>query len=478
MDANENVVTIPFASVVEPDQNTFKVEIPPSFRTGKKERQFSLDFATLVPEYYSMKAAELQMDPDDVMDVQHQIQLMYKWNQEYIDKKVGEPWQFSAKAPKMSQVLKSLNAHLEANKPKGCRYPIAFFDWIYTDYMGSDMDIKTYHELTAEYYYDEDYDEERHGNALPLSLKDYPGPINHMMYPTVTSKTFVENVRIRMHIMPNGALAFSNDNLLTAMGFSMSEQVSPGKVSNQFRVYGYSDVGVYRVVEAKNEGKLTVTENTAIKVYQHIEKSIGLSSVRAIVTNRMREADPVKLVEDINQGLEAIGQKMNYDVKLEFVPDRRYCKLRVSEAGTGTTLNVQLTLFAQEKLASLLGFKNKKSLSSDDHGDVLAAATTTITEMEVKARTLAYDTGMVIAKVENNPNYTTSGFNEVVLGALMPKYDGTLATMSVPQMRPKIAVSKFDKDLEIGLYRYNEMGQVMPLKWKVRAYMLGQLVGL
>lgn len=427
---------------------------------------FRFESLTLIPEYFSLQAAQYEMDPDD-KDIEIPFQLEFDWIDDYTSTSVGTAWGSAGGSSTVSDVIKSINKHFDLQKPTGLIYPMIFVDWIYKGFEKSTMDIKTFHQVSASLWYNAHYDKAIHDNYMPDSIKYLPH-VNSMLFPTTTRKEILKNIRIRLHLAPNTIAAFSNENILKAFGWS--EDGIPAKKLNQRRFYNYNVNKFQQFVADGPVPNLDIEDTKGFRLSQYIYEDVAKGSKGIIYTNKQRERKNLKFAEDINEAITNSGREFNMNVTFKYDMASKTYQLI-----TPTDSKFSISIYLHTTIASKLGYGNVEKFS-DRSRPTQAFNDTDVTESEKKAKALVKDTGMVIVELNTDANLQTDQFSGLVVATLEQCLDGTMASKHTLPL-PSFEVSFSTEEVELRLYRLNEAERPMPLGWKVGSYLQGRLVG-
>lgn len=457
---NQSVIIIPFNYKIESGDSEFTVEIQRRFRDDPN-RLFQFSSITLSPDYFSQKAYALGMDSDREL----QAEVVNDFHLEIdLDKDVynAKPWSAGTKATNMGDVLKSINSHYNLYKPSGCVLPVVMFDWVDILSFGKNINAEEFHRNNATKYYGEEYNAEKHSNWLPKSVADNTR-LNNMTFPTLLEA--LKDIRIRMTIVTNAIIAFSNKELLEAFG--ATETQIPAKVKNQYQFKNTLNKLVATMFFAKPKFD-NFTVSTKLHAYP-VETFIA-SDVGILKTTVENERKPDAMAKDYNNKISSLAHGLNLEMKLIHVTEEKKFKF-LYPASTGIRINVRVPTYIGHKLGFGHVDNIKFNMTSTPYpvDDVTGDALT-------KSQILVNDTGMVVVSLDEIGSQQTFQFASTYMAHLEAHSSGVLKTIPGIEM-PLVSISQFKKDLTFSLSRMNENNEPIPLGWKTGAIIRGVLVG-
>lgn len=453
---------IPFRKLINAQEHNVQLTVDRKYLDV--DTKFRFDSLTLAPGYFSIQAAQWDLDPA-IKDIRIPILLEFVWENAYVKGVIGTAWQTSAKT-NVPQMIKSLNNHFDLQKPTGIHSPLVFFDWVIAGYEKGDADLKTFHRDSAQLLYGTDYDAALHEESLPESIKQLPF-VNTLKFPTTTDADILSELRIRMHLAPNAAVAMANEGVLRAFGWS--DKSIPSRVSNQVQMVNNA-LNAYKMFMSDGSiPSLNVEGGSSFKIAPIINREVFKSNLATAYTNRARERKNDLLASDLNDVIETVAREFNFNFKFKYFTSSKRFEIQVPiDAKYSVALHIDPTL------SERMGHGKVEKFTSKSAG-LPVANMSDITETEKRAKTLVYDTGIVVVLLEKYTNLQTDQFAGLVVATLEAHTDGTMISKHVAPL-PEFDVSFSTPEVRLGLYRFDENNKAMPLGWKVSAYLRGILV--
>lgn len=463
----DQTVNIPFSYRLEPGDSSFQIDVSRSFLKNPN-RLFNFQSVTVCPDYYSRHAFKLDMDSDRELNavVSNNFNLEIQLDKNLFHaSEESKAWGPTLTGASISAVLKSLNNYFEANKPAGFIFPAVVFDWFHINTLPKSVDSDAFHKSIAKELYGEEYNETKHSNWLPAVYREKTR-LNNMIFPTKLKPELLEFIRIRMTVAPNVIVAFSNEDLPKALGFSDAQM--PEKKNKQVQFANPLTNSLAPMV-CFNAPTLTLASMTT-KVHVYPQQTFVVSSTGVLKTTKQRERNPSLMVQDYNTPLSSLAATMNFNLSLEHDETNKKFKL-VYPTAKGVVIHLRVPNYVGHKL----GY---------GHVDLIKPSMTTVPypqdvssdNVEKMARTLVYDTGMVVVSLGQRGSQQTQQFSTTYMATLEPEYSGVLTTKHAMDM-PKIQVTYFNPSLEFVLSRFSENNEPIPLDWKVGCYVRGTLIG-
>ena len=455
--------------------------------TIPKHRTFHFSQLCLTPAYYSQKAAQLDLDSKGELNsiVQFTIRANFAANPS-LYRRNGLPteeelrWEHGGGI--INENIKSFNRFFEAtSKPTGLRSAPCFIDWI-----DDRWDLPTddeYFQVPIDFVNlvlssEIDYYTEREGEDPSDALEESARGVwnaNNFAFPTtaIDDDMFLQNFRLRIHVAPNTNVQFSSNVLLTLLGFTQRQIGARGRY-NRFYINNPS-LEEYFVVVAENAPLRSTLIRTNDKVNMGIMTKTWVSRA---VTSKMtlgnyRKNEEVQKV--IDETLDEISLETNIELGLMF--DETSKKFQFSFPDNA---NLEVGLTITKDLAHRLGFgTGVTSITRTSKADAQRDAALT-ENAESLAKTLVYDTGMVLVTHDSLGSMLTMGMSEFFMGCLWPATDGTLALKTTVDTSPAIYLPSSganSANVHFNLWVYNDDGSTRKLEWKIGSYLSGILRG-
>ena len=400
----------------------------------------------------------------------------------------------------LNENIKSFNSYFETtSKPAGFKSAPFFIDWIDSQwdlptddmYYNTQIDFDGTIQALGGMYYEPLEEVELHGeeeeivtdeqralsyfNALEESARtvwnanNYAFPLNALHE---AETEFLSTLRLRIHIAPNTGLQMASGEFLKALGFSENQIGRRGRLKRFFFENPHKDQ--HTVIVADGPPQRALLDKTGDKINAYLfEKNWASSSVeRVMLLGNYRKDD--KLERVLNDMLDEISNETNIDVDINFNPvNRKY------EFSFPSNNNLEVTLHVSKELANRLGFgpgvtkitKHLKTQAVGEYGSVEDA--------EGLAKTLVYDTGMVLVTFDSQRSISTMGTSEYFMACLWPTGDGTIV-MRPTSTSPAIYLPSSgatQANVIFNIWVYNEDGSTRQIEWKTGLYVAGILQG-
>lgn len=463
----DQTVNIPFSFRLEPGDSSFQIDVSRSF-LNNPNRLFSFQSVTVCPDYYSRHAFKLDMDSErelnEVVSNNFDLEIQIDKNLFHSTEET-KAWGPTLSNVSMNALLKSLNTYFDTNKPPGFIFPAVVFDWFHLSSLSKKGEADTFHQSLAKDLYGEEYNASIHSNWLPAVYQEKT-KLNNMIFPTKIKPELADSIRIRMTISPNVTVAFSNDDLPKALGFSDTQM--PQKKNKQYQFVNDLTNSLLPITCFKSPTMLLQAITTKIHVYPTQTKIV--SPMGVLKTTKKRERNPAHMVQDYNAVINKLAATLNLNFSLEHDVSNKKFKL-VYPSATGVLINLRVPNYVGHRLG--YGHVNiiTPSMTNGSYPDEVPND-----DVEKMARTLVYDTGMVVVSLGQRGSQQTQQFSTTYMATLEPEYSGVLTTKCTSDM-PKVQVTYFNPSLEFVLSRFSENNEPTPLDWKVGSYVRGTLVG-
>ena len=134
-----------------------------------------------------------------------------------------------------------------------------------------------------------------------------------MLFPTNLSAELFEYIRIRMSIGPNVIVAFSNEDLPQALGFT-ANQIG-AKVQKQIQ---FNNSNLLNFISLFCQGVANIENrvfNTKIHLYP--KTSFVTSPIGTLKTTKKRERKPELMAQDYSTSIADLASSLNFSFKLE-----------------------------------------------------------------------------------------------------------------------------------------------------------------
>ena len=135
---------------------------------------------------------------------------------------------------------------------------------------------------------------------------------------------------------------------------------------------------------------------------------------------------------------------------------------------------LKITLKVTSDTAKSLGFGDVERISERSVSKPIVSDFD-VSGNEDKARSLVYDTGMVILTLDHMSSISSSGLQDKFMGSLYPTLPGALVFN--PIKAPEVSLPYHTSRLHFSLFRFTEKSEPSPLGWNAGAYLYGHLIG-
>lgn len=453
-------VNIPFSIKLDAGDSKFKIDVDKKY-TDNPNRTFGFLSVTLTPDYFSRQAFQLQLDSEE--ELKSVISQDYNLEVEY-DNNVfnAHPYHSTSTVVAIS-LLRTINKHFEQYKPAGCITPLVVFDWHHVSAISPKVDKEAFYSGQLADLYVGTFDPTTIGTDIPSA---FDGIVELNKYPFPTKASALEEIVIRVTLAPNVTIAFSNNILASALGFSDSQYSQITKL--QYRIQNASTT-MYKSFYCENTPLLAnIMYTTKINVYP--TNKFVVSEKSTLTTTQERERKPSLLVADYNKSINALAKTMNIDFTLVHDADEKKFKFVYPEA-SGLKLFLRVTPYIGHRLGYGHVTLIKPSMQTTSyHEDVESDS------VEALAKVLVYDTGMVVVSLDQQASKQTYQFTNTVMAIMESDQAGIMTTKPGVEYS-RVPVSSFNSTLEFVLSKFNETNEPIPLNWKVAAYVRGVLIG-
>ena len=327
-----------------------------------------------------------------------------------------------------------------------------------------------YIQNVADAYYEEEYSEQEHFNALPASARHLPGVNNYKIPKDVSN---VDSLRLRLHIAPMTAVHFSNNLLLDDLGFS--GKIYGPRVGRRYTIRNTRADG-YAIIEAERMPKDVVLPVTPTVFFCVPVKELYYSPFVSVSITHETLKSNQKLLPILQGALERLNNWTNLSLSVAYSPNDK--KFRFGFP----TNRVSVKLRCDSKLANRLGYGLVHAIS---HGSLpnVAASKEIVIDADGISRALVWDTIMSAVSLENSSSLNTFGFGGPLMATLWPQDPGVM-TMKKSSREDEIAVraptvqsGQHSVPLKFDVWTFGKNSLVFPLNWPVHSFVAGVLEG-
>ena len=470
-------VKCPFRVRVPAGESTFTVPVPQSYC----DRSFYFSKLTLSPDYFNQQAANFNQDLDEELDSTVDDFSLYMTIGFNVDKLYDKRYDQDQKenTPRtIGALIKDINNYFEVNKPTGMIRSPFFLDWTDIDLQDSVDSVESVVKATGDIYYDEAYDEAKHGNVLPPSVADLPG-VNNTLFPSglTANDPTRDKIRIRMHCAPQTKATFSTNSQLRNMGFT--EEDIGRRVARRPIVVKNPDEE-YAVLQASQPPDLAYSwipaSLTKLSVLPLSETWVS-PEVDFTKLRRKDERINTSLAIYIKKAVDMVAAWSNWNFSFFYNSDSTF------QFGFPNNVNARATMHMTPSLAMRMGYGLNRQITSSSVPQPVPEMRD-IKESERMSLALVYDTGLVVVSLSKSSSNTTSNIDNQFMASLEPEPPGVLkmayncestSLVQVPFHKTGSCASAF---VTFDLSRFNEAGIPIPFAWKTGAYVNGTFTGL
>ena len=470
-------IFVPFCIRVPAGISTFDIPVPKTYL----DREFSFDNLMLIPDLYEDQAAKYKEITEEELDEIVSYLVYFQFSSDPRSTLFyGPKFEATSDIKKTPDLIKHINEHFESTKPNGIVHTACFFDWIDKRYKKNPLQtFSQYIESMAMTFYGEEYDPEKHFNALPPSARSVPGA-NNYLFPTILEGENLTNIRYGINLAPNCFANFSTEKNMDCIGFTL-EQIGIRNKNKQYELSNYNISG-YNFIACQGE----VIENlksTAItfKMYLQTRKTnyvshpirVRLQRKDTYVTDNYRIA--------LEQTFVKFETTSNIKFGINYNPNKRIFTFVFPD--NENMLNPKIVI--PSDLAEKLGFQMIHNITRQNNVGEVIDLPFDPKETEDRARALAHDTGLIIVSDNFTGTNTTTGIDSNYMAALYPTESGTMVVHvnELCHEPPTMNLSKYNMTSQLIpvrflLSKFLDNNDLVDLKWKQGFKMQGTLRGL
>jgi len=408
-------VATPFRIVIPPGKSTFDVKVPKHYLTN--DRRFYFKHLRLAPDFYNKQADLLGLDSDpnmnNIIDYPIQVKLEYK----DIATFYGPNYKNSTTVNTTVDAIEKINDHFENNKPDVSYATPFFIDWIDEVQHATKLPNR-YVPKEALHYYNDVYRPALHGDRLPLSVQGMDG-VNNFLPPieTIKSPILYNQIRLRLWMGPYTRAIFSSlQPFVDDWGFTEEQFGTAYKLQ-------------YSLVNRTHTWRPILTaEHPPRQTFTKLDFKMAMAPYNATMINRSRVTsmtqrdwnDNAKVTIYLKNLFQQISNHLNtiFSFGFDEFEKRFYFHLPSSD-------NLTVTIMCSPEFALRLGYNQEsfivKGMQARPQQDKI-----TVTDAQIKAMAVVYDTGPIICTLDNISSNTTSGADDQFMAALYPMMPGEL----------------------------------------------------
>jgi len=453
-------VFVPFKVKLSPGDSKFHLDIPDNVLDMK----FSVTDLDLVPSFYSMQAAQMNLNEDVEFSapLAEPLTLKLKFRKKYSD--ISD---YEGKQANVVDFVKDFNEYVELNRPAYSARTLAFIDWVIVNrenvvYAGNVNDlVRQNSELLYQVRDPVDF-----LTSMPESVSDLL-QINDYVLPQDFST--VENIRMRIWLAPYSRVIIRSQEIVDTLGFQ-------GQIDVRNKQFSLNNPNaVWRTMIGKTKPQQTFAK-TGWKITVG-PLDIPSSPIFYLMISKAMLTKPSLLAYEVNEGLKTIETKTNFSTKLFYTPlDGRY-QFRFPDSK-----NVDATVVLPKAVASTLGFLDNSvnrrtkclpTAKDDDNLDTLKLC-----------RALTIDTGAIVLTQSNLSANNLIGSTNNYVATLKPTTVGTMSLLKLDACTPVLNLDALNPSatpahriVQFQMCTFDDDRNLKPLDWPCSGYLQGMLVG-
>ena len=413
----EPAINIPFRRYIPAGTCHFEIAIPEEYRN----RRFTFSHVLYFAEYYSLQAAQMDLDTDFELDEEMSFTLR-------VHVPYPEPSGLYPGVYNPSDVIlhpphfaKEFNDFFEIRKPTGLVSTGAFFDWWDTRIVDSGYTLKQWvEEVMAVTYYGEAFNPAVHFNALPTSARKLPG-VNNYAVPNQWDEELRQCLQYRLHLAPNTNFLCSNGTPMNDLGFS--EKVMGGRKPRQRFLIRNSNMRSYTFLQSDIRSQFEMTKTTnkfngflTVNTFNYISDEIDFEiSKRSMMSTYALE-------KKMNSVLRSVERISNLRVGFQFDNNTKRCEFLFPLNFNFFSMKV----VTDPALLQRLGFGLVGEVGPDNSKGSKIIDPSDVKDAREKATAVANDAGIFVVTDENSWSGNTVGVYERVLANLFPVSEGKM----------------------------------------------------
>lgn len=460
-----------FTKYIEPGNTTFTIDNPNNVRDGI-QRAFSFAYLDLLPDFVSEVADEENLDDKAVNPVviSYANRFVAVYTPEFLrppeDKVMMK--KFAVGKFKIAEVIKSLNHTFDDTKPLGLINCPGVFDWMHPNlrpFQNKAKELKAQVELIYDSLYDDEEENitpETHMGYLPKSVKDRA----FVDAKLPTHPDIMQEVRVRLTLMPNTKITFSNAQIQIAMGFS-EEQIGKRGTYKQFHIYNRSKRETKTIVAAmppKLEAELLNPTSVAMSFL-----STGNVALFELKSSYAKERHPETIVQELEDNCKEFTEITGYPISCRFTENR---KLEFTFPNTDL---VEYSVLLHDRIAALFNFKDRTVTKNNYISNESIGARGYNAERGLTLATVqVHDTGPLTITLLNMPSITTRGRSCQLMALLRPS--GYMESME-KDFKPVASFPNNKQQLTFRIDRNSDQNNIIGLSWPVGCFVYGCVVG-
>lgn len=506
----------PFFEEVSEGESSFTITVPRNFgsytspkhfngsnNSETKKREFYFSEFHLTPGFYSLRAAQLGLDTDNVnalpVEIIFRISYLLDKNLYKLEGDKEVKFDHMDRAYRLDKLIKEINLYFELKKPESITQSPVFVDWVDKNWFREDpeeeTDFESVYDYSTEadpdllvplhidrYYGDITYSEEgvletkEFVNALEPSVRKIQG-VNNYKFPSLAllSEDALSNIRLRIHIAPLTKILISSATLLNQLGFTESQYGVRGE--GQKFVIPNNNTDEYTALIAEKPPVNINILGTNTTIIPRLIRHNSQSDFKTVLTDMVSFSDNQTLFELLKKAFADVASETNIQVNLQYIENLKRFKI-IFPQNPRISAEIRCDVDLSERLGYGPITKITQAMEAVPVGD-----TNSIVDAETKSRALAFDTDMIIATLDSSSSSRTHGLEEPLLATLLPTESGTYnmkfqkAQRSVQLPTTGISGGQYMIPVKINLWAMKKGSQKIPLDWKVSFTVGGVLEG-
>lgn len=472
-----------FSETLKPGQTRITRPVPDNFFLYGNYRNFRLSVLRIKPDFFDKEAHNLSLNPQAEEDHEdtYGTEIRLNFTEGWIEK---ASWAQMDQGHDTGSVLKSINQAMLEGTKVGAKYPHIIFDWVSAEFIDEatpeeKKDPTAWHVARRDRFWPPgdniatNFNEYTHLNGLPENLRHLKF-LNHMRFPqNMEDEEYEDEVRVRMHLGPHTMAIFSSETMISYLklppvprGLHNQLLYKNSRFGRKIIEAEFSPEKIFRQGAGKHKLKAALLRNevTSGPLYIKIAKKLFRDHPEEVASIMSKTVKPFSIAS-------------NVDMDVKYDPETK----RFSFPAPGSLPNgyMTATMIIEPALAEKMGYGLVNSISGNSKA-LLAPPQDKEEEdqrksnlMEVKAKALAYDVGMIAVTHENHPNRQTSQFHESVVGLAWPENPGVWTTEAHQAQFGPAVISFLDKKLDLAFHRFGEDGQPSALACPVNLCVQG-----
>lgn len=474
-------VSTPFRIAIPSGHSGFTIRVPLQHIEDEPPRRFFFTHLEVIPDYFSMEAEKLELDADPQMDKMVERDVQVKIH--YPDPKTayGEGYEHNAASWNTNNFLKKLNKHFENKKPSFAHTSPCFIDWI-EQKLEETKSCNEYVPDQTLVFYNELYDENKHLNALPESVREVDGannflpPVGGTMTPALL---YLDRIRLRFWMAPFTVAVFSNINLFTS-GLGFKKEDFGTKKYNQYRLVNDTPNWVVKMTgNLAPEYELPVNP---FKLTLRASEETNISKIKHVAMLQRDWLDNTKVATNLGEAFKQSSRSFNTKFSLSYNKETKTFAFNFPEPST----TVLVSVLCDPEFSHRLGFGYNTLITK---GMIAKPQKErhSVKDAHLSALSVVYDTGPIICQLDSVASNTTSGLTDKTVASLYPHRSGALR---MPEVNCQMPYGPHSFNLFINthstgafypahfrLKRIYDDGSCLDFKWTCDALVYGSLHG-